>query len=98
MYFGVKPSVNHLRVFGNTCYPVNLVKKKGNHESKAWPGILVAYQDQQFSGWRIYIARSNEFIITVHASFSDYRNSNTANQDPDRTTRISEAANQDPDQ
>ena len=96
MYFGVVPSVSHLRVFGSTCYPVNLVKKKGNHEPKAWPGIFVGYQDQQLSGWRIYLPRSNEFIITAHASFVDYRNSDGANQDPDRTTRRSEPANHDP--
>ena len=95
MYFGVKPSVSHLRVFGSTCYPVNLVKKKGNHEPKAWPGIFVGYQDQQLSGWRIYLPTSNEFIITAHASFVDYRNSDGANQVSDRTTRRSEPVNHD---
>ena len=25
MYFGVVPSVSHLKIFGSTCYPVNLV-------------------------------------------------------------------------
>ena len=44
-YFGTVPSVSHLKIFGSTCYPVNLTKAKGNHEPKAWPGIFVGYQD-----------------------------------------------------
>ena len=62
-----------LEDFGSTCYPVNLVKDKGNHDPKAWAGIFVGYQDQQLSGWRIYLPRSNEFIVTAHASFIDHR-------------------------
>ena len=42
-YYGTVPSVSHLRIFGSTCYPVNLTKAKGNHEPKAWPGIFVGY-------------------------------------------------------
>ena len=72
-YYGTVPSVSHLKIFGSTCYPVNLTKAKGNHEPKAWPGIFVGYQDQQLSGWRIYLPRSNEFIVTAHASFFDHR-------------------------
>ena len=73
MYFGAVASVSHLKIFGSTCYPVNLTRAKGNHEPKAWPGIFVGYQDQQLAGWRIYLPRSNEFIITAHASFVDHR-------------------------
>ena len=34
---------------------------------------LCRYQDQQLIGWRIYLPKSNEFIITAHASFEDMR-------------------------
>jgi hypothetical protein len=33
----------------------------------------MGYQDQQIKGWRIYLPRSNEFIITAHATFIDHR-------------------------
>ena len=46
-YYGRKPQVTNLRVFGSTCYPTNLVKNKGNHEPKAWKGTFVGYQMQQ---------------------------------------------------
>ena len=72
-FYGVAPHVSHLKIFGTTCYPTNLVKNKGNHEPKAWTGIFVGYQDQQLVGWRIYLPKSNEFIITAHASFEDHR-------------------------
>ena len=72
-YYGVVPHVQHLKVFGSVCYPTNLVRNKGNHEPKAWSGIFVGYQDQQLIGWRIYLPKSNEFIITAHASFEDMR-------------------------
>ena len=75
-YFGVKPHVNNLRVFGSTCYPTNLVKNKGNHDAKAWKGIFVGYQDQQLIGWKIYLPSTNEFIITAHASFEDMKAKN----------------------
>ena len=46
-YYGIKPHLRHLRVFGSHCYPKNLVKSKSNHEAKAWEGIFVGYQEQQ---------------------------------------------------
>ena len=49
-YFGVKPHVNNLRVFGSICYPTNLVRDKGNHDPKAFKGVFVGYQDQQSVG------------------------------------------------
>jgi len=52
-YYGIQPHVSHLRVFGTTCYPTNLVKSKGIHDPKAWSGIFVGYQEQQTIGWRI---------------------------------------------
>ena len=72
-YFGVKPHVNNLRVFGSICYPTNLVIDKGNHDPKAFKGVFVGYQDQQSVGWRIFLPLTNEFIITAHASFEDVR-------------------------
>ena len=72
-YFGVKPHVNNLRVFGSICYPTNLVRDKGNHDPKAFKGVFVGYQDQQSVGWRIFLPLTNEFIITAHASFEDVR-------------------------
>jgi len=35
-YYGVAPHVAHLKIFGTNSYPTNLVRKKGNHDPKAW--------------------------------------------------------------
>jgi hypothetical protein len=72
-YYGVQPHISHLKIFGSTCYALNLTRNKGNHNPKAWPGIFVGYQDQQPVGLRIYLPAEDEFVITAHAEFEDHR-------------------------
>jgi hypothetical protein len=83
-YYGILPHISHLKIFGANCYALNLVRDKGNHKPKAWPGIFVGYQDQQPIGLRIYLPASNEFIITAHAEFEDHRVRNIFTEDSDR--------------
>jgi len=52
---------------------MNLVMSKENHDPKAWPCVLLGYQEQQAVGWRNYLPKPNEFIVTTHASFEDHR-------------------------
>jgi len=52
-YFGIRPHISHLRVFGSKFYPTRLTGLKDNHEAKAWEGNFVGYQEQQLVGWII---------------------------------------------
>ena len=70
-YYGIRPHLSHLRVFGSRCYPTRLVGSKGNHEAKAWEGIFVGYQEQQLVGWKIYVPKTACFLITAHASWEN---------------------------
>jgi hypothetical protein len=45
LYYGKPPHVLHFKIFGSRCYPVELVKDKGNHGPKAQIGLFVGYQD-----------------------------------------------------
>ena len=70
-YYGIRPHLSHLRVFGSRCYPTRLTGLKGNHEAKAWEGIFVGYQEQQLVGWKIYVPKTLSFLITAHASWEN---------------------------
>ena len=87
-YYGNPPHLSHLKVFGSRCYPTNLVRDKSNHEAKAWEGIFVGYQEQQPVGWKIFIPKTQTFVITAHASWENLQAGNNSFDAVRRTNSV----------
>ena len=53
LYFGTKPNLRHLRVFGSIAYVHVLKEKRRKLDAKAEKCILVGYSDEQ-KGYKCY--------------------------------------------
>ena len=70
-FFGVQPSVDHLRVFGSTAYVHVLEsKRQGKLEARGTPGAMVGYQPGS-KAWRIWRPDTQDFTITRDAIFDE---------------------------
>ena len=67
-FFGRKPHIRHFRVFGVFGYAHIPVKLK-NHDPKATQGIFVGYDDHKMGGFKLYLPKTNEFIVSSHVHF-----------------------------
>ena len=59
LYFGTKPNLQHLRVFGSIAYVHIPKKKRKKLEAKAKKCILVGYSDEQ-KGYKCYNHRTKQ--------------------------------------
>lgn len=62
-WFGTKPSVNHLRVFGCVAYTQIPAQKLQKLDKKAEKGVFVGYS-QEAKAYRIYIPTSRKIVIS----------------------------------
>lgn len=70
-FFGMQPSVDHLRVFGSTAYVhVPEDKRQGKLGPRSTPGVMVGYQ-RGSKAWRIWQPDTQDFIITRDAIFDE---------------------------
>lgn len=60
-WYGVKPNVSHLKVFGNICYTHILDVKRYKLSQKAELGILVGYCDNA-KGYRVYNPQTKKMM------------------------------------
>jgi len=68
-YYGIRPHLSQLWVFGSRCYPFRLVVSKCNHEVKACEGVFVGYQEQ-LVGWKFTFPKQLVSLLrTTHASW-----------------------------
>jgi hypothetical protein len=70
-WYGTKPLVNHLQVFGSTCYalvPKEKMTKLENHSMKC---MLIGYSDEN-KGYRLL--SSGKFIISWDVVFDEIKN------------------------
>ena len=62
VWFGMKPTVEHLRIFGSICYMHIPEIKRDKLDKKAEIGILVGYSNTT-KGFRVYGLKSNKLVI-----------------------------------
>ncbi|KAG8483480.1 hypothetical protein CXB51_023157 [Gossypium anomalum] len=69
-WFGFKPSIDHLRVFGCLCYAHILVVKRDKLSKRAKPGILVGYSSVK-KGYRILDPSTNKVQVSRDVVFDE---------------------------
>ncbi|WJZ92853.1 hypothetical protein VitviT2T_011828 [Vitis vinifera] len=74
-WFGVKPSVKHLKVFGSLCYLHVPSVKRGKLDERAEKGVFVGYAAES-KGYRIYSLSRMKIVISrdVHFDENSYWN------------------------
>ena len=69
-YFGTKPSLRHLRVFGNIAYVHVPKEKRRKLDAKAEKCILVSYSDEQ-KGYKCYKPRTKQARVSRDVVFDE---------------------------
>ncbi|KAG8493957.1 hypothetical protein CXB51_011293 [Gossypium anomalum] len=69
-WFGFKPSIAHLRVFGCICYAHVPTVKRDKLAKKAQPGILVGYSSVK-KGYRVLNPSSNKVFVSRDVVFNE---------------------------
>jgi hypothetical protein len=70
-YFGMKPNLRHLRVFGSIEY-VHIPKEKWKKlDAKAEKCILVGYSDEQ-KGYKCYNPQTKHACVSRHVVFDEF--------------------------
>jgi hypothetical protein len=67
-WYGTKPSVNHLRVFGSTCYALVPKEKRTKLENRSMKCMLLGYSDEK-KGYRLL--SNGKFIISRDVVFDE---------------------------
>ena len=80
--FGRKPHIRHFKVFGVYAY-VHIPVKNKDHSAKAQQGIFVGYVDETIGGYKVFLPKTNEFVVSKHVTFG---------KSPNRTNLIIEGA------
>ena len=79
-WHGVKPKVDHLRVFGSKCYAHIPDEKRKKLDPKAEKGIFVGYPDGS-KGYKIFIPESRRFIRSRDVKFLENSHTNVGRDD-----------------
>nr|CAN72453.1 hypothetical protein VITISV_008931 [Vitis vinifera] len=69
-WFGVKPSVKHLKVFGSFCYLHVPSVKRGKLDERAKKGVFVGYAAES-KGYRIYSLSRMKIVISREVHFDE---------------------------
>lgn len=69
-WFGYKPSVAHLKVFGCLCYTWIPGQKRGKLDSKAQVGVFVGYSNVS-KGYRIYDPSTDKVYVSRDVKFNE---------------------------
>ena len=70
LYFGTKPNLRHLRVFGSIAYVHVLKEKQRKLDTKAEKCILVGYSDKQ-KGYKCYNPRTKQMRVSRDVVFHE---------------------------
>ena len=86
-WFGVKPDVDHIRVFGCMVYVHIPDEKRRKLDPKAVKGIFVGYP-QGKKGYKIYIPESKKFVASRDVTFMEksFSTQSLAGQEPFSTS------------
>ena len=84
-WYGVKPSVNHLKIFGSMCYYHVPEPKRSKLDNRAQKGILIGYETST-KGYKIFCLQTNEVVLTRNVKVDemttwDWQNKKNAQSD-----------------
>ncbi|KAG8492723.1 hypothetical protein CXB51_010438 [Gossypium anomalum] len=69
-WFGQKPTVSHLRVFGCLCYALVPAEKRTKLEKRSMPGVFVGYSRVK-KGYRIFDPLTKKIIVSRDVKFNE---------------------------
>jgi hypothetical protein len=70
IWYGFKPNVDHLKVFGSPCYVLQPKVKRRKLNQKADMGILIGYSTKS-KAYKIYYLKSNKVVIARDVKVAD---------------------------
>ncbi|OMO69325.1 Integrase, catalytic core [Corchorus capsularis] len=70
-WYGVKPSVDHLRIFGCICYAYVPEVKRDKLDHKADTGIFLGYSSN-VKGYRVYNLKTEKVILSRNVKFDEF--------------------------
>lgn len=59
---GVKPSVEHFRVWGSTSHVHNSDEKSGKLDDKSWTGVMFGFSEES-KGYMLYNPKTNKILM-----------------------------------
>lgn len=71
-WYGIKPSVSHLKVFGCVFYALIPAEKRTKLERRATPGIFVGYSSTN-KGYRVYDPSTKKILVSRDVRFDEGR-------------------------
>ena len=69
-WFGQKPTMSHLRVFGCLCYVLVPAEKRTKLEKRSMPGVFVGYSSVK-KGYRIFDPLTKKIIVSRDVKFNE---------------------------
>ncbi|KAG8492349.1 hypothetical protein CXB51_009664 [Gossypium anomalum] len=69
-WYGLKPSVSHLKVFGCMCYALIPVERRIKLEKRSAPGIFVGYSSTK-NGYRVYDPSTKKVLVSRDIRFDE---------------------------
>ncbi|RVW47902.1 Retrovirus-related Pol polyprotein from transposon TNT 1-94 [Vitis vinifera] len=69
-WYIVKSSVNHLKIFGSTCYYHVPEPKRSKLDNKAQKGILIGYGTST-KGYRIFYLQTNKVVLSMNVKVDE---------------------------
>lgn len=70
IWYGSKPDVSHLRIFGSICYNYVPKEKRSKLDAKATKCIMLGYGSSLFT-YRLWDTEDNKLIIGRHVTFNE---------------------------
>ncbi|KAG8497843.1 hypothetical protein CXB51_007132 [Gossypium anomalum] len=69
-WYGLKPSVSHLKVFGCMCYALIPAERRTKLERRSAPGIFVGYNSTK-KGYRVYDPSTKKILVSRGTIFDE---------------------------
>ncbi|KAG8485451.1 hypothetical protein CXB51_021502 [Gossypium anomalum] len=69
-WYGLKPSVSHLKVFGCVCYVLILAERRTKLERRSAPGIFIGYSSTK-KGYRVYDPSTKKILVSRDIKFDE---------------------------
>lgn len=79
-WFGKRPNISHLRIFGNKVFFLDKTPNKGKFDPRGIEGTFVGYSDRS-KAYRIWSPKNRKIILSRDVKFMDFSKSESTFED-----------------